>query len=72
VAGDREELLKIRHHEMKYEEVKELMLKTEAQMKIAFEYSTLPDEPDQRMIEDLLMEIRESVYDNRSSNKCSD
>jgi len=70
VAGDREELLKIRRHEMKYEEVKELMLKTESQMKSAFECSTLPDEPDQRMLEDLLIEIRESVYDN--NNKCSD
>jgi hypothetical protein len=55
---------------MKYEEVKELMLKTEARMKSAFECSTLPDEPDQRMLEDLLIEIRESVYDNRLSNKC--
>ena len=62
-AGDREELLKIRRHEMKYEEVKELMLKTEAQMKEAFENSTLPDEPDQRLLEDLLIQIRESVYD---------
>jgi hypothetical protein len=62
-AGDREELLKIRRHEMKYEEVKELMLKTEAQMKVAFENSTLPDEPDQRLLEDLLIQIRESVYD---------
>ena len=48
---------------MKYEEVKELMLKTEAQMKEAFEVSTLPDEPDQRLLEDLLIQIRESVYD---------
>ena len=63
----REELLKIRRHEMKYEEVKELMLKTEAQMKEAFEVSTLPDEPDQRLLEDLLIQIRESVYDNRSN-----
>jgi hypothetical protein len=62
-AGDREELLKIRRHEMKYEEVKELMLKTEAQMNEAFENSTLPDEPDQRLLEDLLIQIRESVYD---------
>jgi hypothetical protein len=66
-AGDREELLKIRRHEMKYEEVKELMLKTEAQMKKAFEVSTLPDEPDQRLLEDLLIQIRESVYDDRSN-----
>jgi hypothetical protein len=66
-AGDREELLKIRRHEMKYEEVKELMLKTEAQMKSAFECSTLPDEPDQRLLEDLLIQIRESVYDDRSN-----
>jgi hypothetical protein len=68
VAGDREELLRIRRHEMKYEDVKELMLKTEAQMKNTFECSTLPDEPDQRMLEDLLIEIRESVYDNNRSN----
>ena len=65
VAGDREELLRIRRHEMKYEEVKELMLKTEAQMKEAFESSTLPDEPDQRLLEDLLIQIRESVYYDR-------
>ena len=45
------------------EKVKELMLKTEAQMKTAFENSTLPDEPDQRLLEDLLIQIRESVYD---------
>jgi hypothetical protein len=44
------------------------MLKTEAQMKNTFECSTLPDEPDQRMLEDLLIEIRESVYDNNRSN----
>ena len=61
-AGDREELLKIRRHEMKYEEVKELMLKTEAKMKAAFEVSTLPEEPDQRKLEDLLIEIRENIY----------
>lgn len=68
VAGDREELLKIKRHEMKYEEVKELMLKTEAQMKEAFEVSTLPDEPDKRLLEDLLIQIRESVYGNKSNN----
>jgi hypothetical protein len=67
VAGDREELLKIRRHEMKYEEVKELMLETESKMKSAFECSTLPDEPDQRLLEDLLIQIRESIYDNRSN-----
>jgi hypothetical protein len=65
-AGDREELLKIRRHEMKYEEVKELMLKTEAQMKAAFEVSTLPEEPDQRKLEDLLIEIRENIYNGRA------
>jgi hypothetical protein len=52
--------------------VKELMLKTEAQMKIAFENSTLPDEPDQRLLEDLLIEIRERVYDNRPNHSSID
>lgn len=61
-AGDREELLKIRRHEMKYEEVKELMLKTEEEMKTAFEKSSLPEEPDQRKLEDILIQIRKNVY----------
>jgi hypothetical protein len=62
-AGDREELLRIRRHELKYEEVKELMLKTEEEMKEAFEKSSLPDEPDQRKLEDILIQIREDVYE---------
>jgi len=36
-------------------------------MKEAFESSILPDEPDQRLLEDLLIQIRESVYDDRSN-----
>lgn len=66
-VGDRDELLKIKRHEMKYEEVRELMLKTESELKSAFENSSLPDEPDQRKLEDLLIQIRSSVYDGLSN-----
>ncbi|MBP3732277.1 MAG: nucleotidyltransferase domain-containing protein [Bacilli bacterium] len=62
VAGDRDELLKIKAHGITFEEVKALMIKTEAQMTEAFEHSNLPDEPDREKLESILQEIRASLY----------
>ena len=62
LAGDREELLKIKAHGISFEEVKALMIETESAMTEAFEKSNLPDEPDKEKLEDIMIEIRKSIY----------
>lgn len=59
---DREELLKIRRSECTFEEVKELILKAEEEMKAAFEKSNLPEKPDKELLEDILIDIRLKHY----------
>jgi hypothetical protein len=59
---DREELLRVRRSECSFEEVKELILRAEEEMKAAFEKSDLPEEPDKELLEDILIEIRCKHY----------
>jgi hypothetical protein len=62
-AGDREELLKIKAHGLKFEEVKAIMLDTERKMDDAFLKTNLPDEPPLEKLETIMIKIRESIYD---------
>jgi hypothetical protein len=64
-AGDREELLKIKAHGLKFEEVKAIMLDTERKMDDAFLKTNLPDEPPLEKLETIMIKIRESIYDER-------
>lgn len=65
-AGDREFLLQIKHHQFSFEEVKEFVHETEENMKSAFMKSQLPLEPDKEQLENLIIEIRHSIYNKRS------
>jgi hypothetical protein len=65
IAGDREELLDIKAHKLSFEEVKKLMTETESKMEEAFKNSKLPDEPDTKKLETILIELRETIYGKR-------
>lgn len=62
-AGDREFLLSIKRHEISYDELKTYAESLEAEMKDAFNKSTLPDAPDIDLLEDILVDIRNNFYD---------
>lgn len=59
---DREELLKVKAHGFTFEEVREKIITAEEEMKIAFEKSNLPEEPDKELLEDILINIRLKHY----------
>jgi predicted nucleotidyltransferase len=59
---DRDYLLAVKKHQFTYSEVKEKVLETEAKMKEAFEKSSLPEEPDQELLDDILIQIRKKKY----------
>jgi hypothetical protein len=59
---DREFLLSVKNHALTFDEVIEKMDELEASMKDSFEKSTLPDEPDRDLLENILIEIRKSHY----------
>lgn len=59
---DRDELLWIKSHGPSFEEVQKLMIETEKEMTEAFEKSTLPEEPPQRLLEDIMIRIRRNIY----------
>ena len=59
---NREELLSIRRGEWQYDD---LITKANEKMELvqkAYEESTLPDRPDEKRIEDLLVELRKAFY----------
>jgi hypothetical protein len=62
IAGDRDELLKIKAHGYKFEEVKAIIQETNERMIEAFKNSNLPDEPPKEKLEELMIELRETVY----------
>lgn len=59
---NREELLRIRNGEWQYDELIEMANKKMKEVEMAFDNSTLPDEPDEEKIEKLLIEIRDELY----------
>ena len=65
LAGDRDELLKIKAHGIEFNEVKDLMMKCESDMETAFKNSTLPEEPNIEMLEEIMIEIRKSIYNKK-------
>jgi hypothetical protein len=62
IAGDRDELLKVKSHGYTYEEVKEIIVKTNETMEEAFKKSNLPEEPPKELLEDLMIELRDVIY----------
>lgn len=62
IAGDRDELLKIKAHGYKFEEVKAIIQETNERMIEAFKNSNLPDEPPKEKLEELMIELRETIY----------
>lgn len=61
-AGDRDLLLGLKHHKFSYDEAMEIVKKSEEEMISAFERSSLPDSPDQELLEDILIDIRKKCY----------
>ena len=59
---NRDELLKIRNGKWQYDELIELANNKMQAIEIAYLNSTLPDEPDEEKIENLLIEIRNQLY----------
>ena len=61
-AGDRDLIMKIRHHGFEYDELIELVNKEEKELNEAIANSKLPDEIDVNLVNDLLIEIRKKYY----------
>lgn len=62
---DREFLLSVKNHALKFDEVISKMDELESAMKDSFLKSTLPDEPDRELLENILVEIRKSHYSSK-------
>lgn len=62
--GDRDLLLKIKTHKFDYDEVMSMVLQAEKDMENAFEKSNLPESPNLRELEDILIKIRSDFYKN--------
>ena len=63
---DRDYLLKVKNHQVTFPEVIEKMDSLEASMKESFNKSTLPDEPNRNLLEEILVNIRKSHYGLKS------
>ena len=61
---NREKLLKIRRGEYQYEELIEMANEKMKEVEEAYESSNLPDEPNDHEIEQLLVSLREELYEN--------
>ena len=61
-AGDRDLLMDIRHHKFEYEDIMALVTKEEAELNEAIAKSTLPEEIDVDMVNELLIDIRKKYY----------
>ena len=61
-TGDRDFLLNIKNHKKSYEEVMGYVEELEKRMNIAFENSTLPEEPDIEELNNILIKIRKNFY----------
>lgn len=61
-TGDRDFLLNIKNHKKSYEEVMKYVEELEKRMNIAFENSTLPEEPDIEELNNILIKIRKNFY----------
>ena len=59
---DREELLEIKSGKSTFEEVRDKIEKADEEMRLAFEQSTIPEEPDPDLLEDILIDIRKKHY----------
>lgn len=63
---DRDYLLKVKNHQITFNEVISKMDSLEASMNESFMKSTLPDEPDRDILEAILIQIRKSHYSLKS------
>ncbi len=59
---DREFLLKIRSGQFRFETLMEMVEEKVSKVEEYFNKSDLPDKPDERLAEELLIEIRERFY----------
>ena len=59
---DRDYLLKIKTHQITFQEVIERMESLEEEMKESFSKTTIPDVPDVELLEEILINIRKSHY----------
>ena len=59
---DREYLLKVKNHQVTFQDVMKKMESLEDEMKESFLKSILPDEPDRELLERILIQIRKSHY----------
>ena len=65
---DRELLLSIKNHEMSYNEVIAYVESLKKKMEDAFNNSTIPDSPDQKKLEEILIRIRRDFYEVNNIN----
>ena len=56
--GDRELLMNIRNHKYEYDELMDMIDKKKEEMDEAMKHSTLPENIDVQMVEDILQNIR--------------
>jgi hypothetical protein len=63
VTPRRSELLRIKHGELNFDEVKRLALDLEREFQAAMTDTKLPEQPDFRRVNDFLMRARRSMVD---------
>ena len=61
-AGDRDFIMDVRHHKFEYDELIDIVTKEEKALNDAIEKSTLPENIDVNLVNDLLIEIRKRYY----------
>jgi hypothetical protein len=61
-AGDRDFIMDVRHHKFEYDELIDIVTKEEKALNDAIAKSTLPENIDVNLVNDLLIEIRKRYY----------
>ncbi len=61
-AGDRDFIMNVRHHKFEYDELMEIVTKEENELNDAIAKSTLPENIDVNLVNDILIDIRKRFY----------
>lgn len=61
-AGDRDFIMDIRHHKFEYDELMEIITNEEKELNEAIAKSTLPENIDVNLVNDILIDIRKEFY----------
>ena len=64
VSQHREQLLEIRNGKFSFEEIRQIALELDRQFQDAFDHTSLPDQPDFALVDQMLIEARNSMVKN--------